>query len=214
MADRKLKEMCEYYEIDFELTRPKTKKGEQKPLGWFAREDDWTEFVTLGAKRYCYRSAKDGLLHLTVAGVNKDAVLCLKDDIRNFTEDFVFDKDFNMKNIDLKEDKILSKYYWTSDKEDEKEREEEQKRLDQETRGVTKKLLFYSNNMPTITWNKGEYDEYVSHYKWGITMRPTGYALGISDNYAELIEAGYQNHLKALPTGYESLWECCNEGRY
>lgn len=89
----KLKKMCEFYKIDFELTRPKTPKGVEKPLGIFDREEDWTEFVTLGAKRYCYRSKEDGELHLTVAGINKEAVKVLNDDIENFNEDLVFDKD-------------------------------------------------------------------------------------------------------------------------
>lgn len=89
----KLKKMCTFYKINFELTRPKTPKGVEKPLGIFDREEDWTEFVTLGAKRYCYRSKEDGELHLTVAGINKEAVKVLNDDIKNFNEYLVFDKD-------------------------------------------------------------------------------------------------------------------------
>ena len=50
-------------------------------------------FITLGAKRYCYRSAKDCKLHLTVAGINKRAVDLLNDDIENFNENLKFDKD-------------------------------------------------------------------------------------------------------------------------
>lgn len=89
----KLKTMCEEYKIDFELTRPKTPKGVEKPLGIFDREEDWTEMCTLGAKRYCYRSKEDGELHLTVAGINKEAVKVLNDDLNNFNENLVFDKD-------------------------------------------------------------------------------------------------------------------------
>lgn len=89
----KLKKMCDFYKIDFELTRPKTPKGVEKPLGIFDREEDWTEFVTLGAKRYCYRSKEDGELHLTVAGINKEAVKVLNNDLNNFNENLIFDKD-------------------------------------------------------------------------------------------------------------------------
>lgn len=91
-VDKEMKEMCDYYNIDFELTRPKDPKGIKHPLGYFEREQDWIEFKTLGAKRYVYRTT-DGKLHLTVSGINKDAVDCLDDDIDNFDDDFEFDKD-------------------------------------------------------------------------------------------------------------------------
>ena len=54
--------------------------------------DCYTEFRVLGAKRYCGRSAEDGKLHITVAGVpKKTGALCLKDDINKFTKGFCFD---------------------------------------------------------------------------------------------------------------------------
>ena len=92
-CDERLKEMCNFHKIDFALTRPKTKKGIEKPLGHFLREDDFIEFRTLGAKRYCERRP-DNKLYLTVSGINKEAVYMLKDDIKNFKNDFEFDKDF------------------------------------------------------------------------------------------------------------------------
>ena len=92
-VDEKMKAACEYHGIPFSKTRPKSQDGIERPLGYFVREDDWTEFKTLGAKRYVYRSRKDGQLHLTVSGINKEAVKCLNDDIENFNEDTVFDKD-------------------------------------------------------------------------------------------------------------------------
>ena len=91
--DEKLEKACALHRIDFQKTRPKDPKGIEHPLGRFEREDDWSEFKTLGAKRYCYRSKVDSKLHLTVSGINKSAVSCLNDDINNFTEDTVFDKD-------------------------------------------------------------------------------------------------------------------------
>lgn len=89
----KLRKACEYHGIDFEMTRPRTPKGKQKPLGVFAAEDNCTEFITLGAKRYVERREHDGKLHLTVSGINKGAVDLLNDDMENFTDGFDFDKD-------------------------------------------------------------------------------------------------------------------------
>lgn len=90
---KELYQSCIDTGIDFELTRPKTKNGKQKPLGIFDKEEDCTEFITLGAKRYCERRASDNKLHLTISGINKDAVALLKDDITNFKDGLYFDKD-------------------------------------------------------------------------------------------------------------------------
>lgn len=54
-------------------------------------EDDYSQFKTEGAKRYCGRQVKDGKLHITVAGVpKKKGAECLNDDIEKFTEGFIF----------------------------------------------------------------------------------------------------------------------------
>ena len=54
-------------------------------------KDDYTQFKTQGAKRYCGRQVKDGSLHITVAGVpKKKGADCLQDDINKFTEGFIF----------------------------------------------------------------------------------------------------------------------------
>lgn len=55
------------------------------------KADSYTEWITVGAKRYCGRSEEDNKLHLTVSGVPKRAVGSLKDDIRNFKKGMVFD---------------------------------------------------------------------------------------------------------------------------
>lgn len=89
---QKLKTACEVNNLDFNKTRPCTPKGKQKPLGVFDREDDCIQFKTLGAKRYVERRV-DGSLHLTVSGINKNAVELLNDDINNFKDGFNFDKD-------------------------------------------------------------------------------------------------------------------------
>ena len=54
-------------------------------------EDVYTEFRTVGAKRYCYRKRSDGELHITVAGVpKKNGAKCLNDNINSFTDDLIF----------------------------------------------------------------------------------------------------------------------------
>ena len=89
----KMFKACSSQGLDFNMTRPKTPKGIEKPLGIFAPEDDCTEFVTLGAKRYVERWKSDNKLHLTVSGINKSAVDLLNNDIENFKDGFNFDKD-------------------------------------------------------------------------------------------------------------------------
>ena len=65
--------------------------GKDYTLGVAELDKVCTEFKTVGAKRYCYRSADDNELHITVAGVPKKGVSCLNDDINNFTKGFLFD---------------------------------------------------------------------------------------------------------------------------
>lgn len=62
--------------------------GEQFRLGIADFDGEYTEFITQGAKKYCYR--ENGELHITLAGVPKDGVYCLDDDITNFCTGFVF----------------------------------------------------------------------------------------------------------------------------
>lgn len=147
-VDEKMKLACSHHHIDFSRTRPKSPDGVERPLGYFVREDDWTEFKTLGAKRYVYRDRKTGKLNLVVSGINKGAVDCLNDDIENFNEETVFDKDND---------------------------------------SVKKNYIVYTNNQPKIVWNKGQYDEFESDYKYGINMRPTGYSMSVTDEYALLL---------------------------
>lgn len=141
----KLKKVCANLDINFELCRPKTKKGKVKQLGIFEKEDTCTEFRTLGAKRYCLRNEQTGKLELTVSGINKDAVYILKNDIENFTKDVCFDKDFPT---------------------------------------VHKQLTTYCYNQPRLVWPDG----YISEYKEGINLRPTGYTMSITPEYNALIK--------------------------
>ena len=66
--------------------------GREYWLGVAELDGEYTEFRTLGAKRYCCRSCDTGELKITVAGVpKKSGVKCLHDDIENFKEGLVFD---------------------------------------------------------------------------------------------------------------------------
>ena len=67
----KLKKACNFHNVDFEKTQPKTKDGKVKPLGVWDFEDTYDNFKTLGSKRYMYSINDD--IHITVAGVNKKA---------------------------------------------------------------------------------------------------------------------------------------------
>lgn len=63
-------------------------KGEKFRLGIADFDGEYSEFITHGSKRYCYRDTEG--LHITVAGVPKDGVYCLNDDITNFRKGFIF----------------------------------------------------------------------------------------------------------------------------
>ena len=88
----KLKTTLDYYDIDFNLTRPKTIKGKEKPLGVWDCEFDFDEkgkaipsydkFKTLGAKRYM--TEKGGKLHMTVSGLSN--VYMYEDDYKKECE--------------------------------------------------------------------------------------------------------------------------------
>ena len=72
---------------------PITVNGKEYCLGIATcdpKEDIYTEFRTLGAKRYCGRSADDGTLHITISGVPKGGAEALEDDIANFHPGFTF----------------------------------------------------------------------------------------------------------------------------
>lgn len=60
----------------------------------------------------------------------------------------------------------------------------------------TKKLIFtYLNDMPPILWKKGDYDEYISHQRYGINALPTTYSMSLSDEYTDLLLRGLQNYM-------------------
>lgn len=78
MIIRKINRVLTYYGLDAGMASPKTIKGIEKPLGvwdWETKDYAYTDFKTLGAKRYMYRQYDDKkqayLLHTTIAGLSK-----------------------------------------------------------------------------------------------------------------------------------------------
>ena len=155
---KKLQIACEYHNIDFNRTRPKAPDGKVCQLGIFDAEKPCNEFITLGAKRYVERRIEDNKLHLTVSGINKEAVALLRNDIYNFKDGFLFDKDGIVKD---ENGNVIYENYEC----------------------INKRLLSYLNSMPSIKYPDG----YISTYKYGINMRRNGYKLSVTDEYDDLL---------------------------
>lgn len=68
---RKVYDCLKYYNIDTNLSHPKTIKGIEKPIGVWDYEGKYDRFKTLGAKRYM--TENEGDINITVAGVSKKA---------------------------------------------------------------------------------------------------------------------------------------------
>lgn len=71
----KLRKAMEYHMIPFEQTRPKTKKGEEKPIGIFEPDGFYIKFKSAGAKRYLVEH-EDHEVVLTVSGLKKFEAVC------------------------------------------------------------------------------------------------------------------------------------------
>lgn len=105
IMDKKLRAMCDFYDIDFERTRPRREngKGAPAPLGHWEHEGIYDEFITLGAKKYAYKNLRepDGVsikkknegIHITVSGVPKKEGAELLKDLSDFHKGFVFDRE-------------------------------------------------------------------------------------------------------------------------
>lgn len=70
-VEYKLKLMCNHYDIDFNLCKPKTIKGEEKLIGVWDFDGHYKRFKTLGAKRYMVETSK-GKIEYTIAGLPKN----------------------------------------------------------------------------------------------------------------------------------------------
>ena len=89
---RKLKRMCEYYNIDYEKKlKPKTIEGEVKEIGVWDLDGEYSRFKTLGAKRYLVEYKDSNKLELTVAGLSKSNGLEYMERVSDYDNDKVFD---------------------------------------------------------------------------------------------------------------------------
>lgn len=85
---QKLEKCLNYHKIPLDYISPKTIKGESKTLGIWDFDGFYTDFKTLGAKRYIYR--KDNKLSITVCGLSKKSG---KEFIENQQKPFLFFND-------------------------------------------------------------------------------------------------------------------------
>lgn len=69
---KKIEYMCKYHNIDQSRLSPKTQDGEEKPLGEWDIDGNYSKFKTLGAKRYIVEHKGTGELELTCSGLGKD----------------------------------------------------------------------------------------------------------------------------------------------
>lgn len=85
---QKLEKCLNYHSIPLDYISPKTIKGETKTLGVWDFDGFYTDFKTLGAKRYIFR--KDNKLSITVCGLSKKSG---KDFIESQEKPFLFFND-------------------------------------------------------------------------------------------------------------------------
>ena len=136
---KRLQAACVYHGFDISRVRPKTIKGEEKPLGVWDDDGSYDVFKTLGAKRYMYLSG--GKLHTTVAGSNKKKTAEYLE--RTYGRYYAFYKfDDNMK-IPASDSGRTSSYY-----------------IDFETSGVVKDYLGNEGTFHELTSVHVEQTEY------------------------------------------------------
>ena len=87
---KKLEACLEYYNIDKSLIRPHKKDGTEAPLGVWDFEGTYSDFKTLGAKRYLFNHPKKGLI-MTVAGLGKRNGLYYMREMCYDNHDLIFD---------------------------------------------------------------------------------------------------------------------------
>lgn len=114
---KKIKYVSNKFNIPFEYFAPKDKDGNPHLIGVFENDENYDEFITQGAKKYCYTQIKKNkkikdddnviekiddekskVLKITVAGVPKKGCKALKS-IDEFRDDFEFKYKFTGKKL-------------------------------------------------------------------------------------------------------------------
>lgn len=88
-AVNKYNEECKKKLFEAGIFKPVKHNNREYWLGIAEFDGNYSEFVSLGSKRYAVR--EDGKIKITVAGVPKAGAACLHDDINNFKKGLVFD---------------------------------------------------------------------------------------------------------------------------
>lgn len=105
-VEEKIQRVAEERGIPIEKFKPKDINGVVRTLGVFDCDGVYLEFITQGAKKYAVRKQKNNketgeleeVLEITVSGVPKSGVACLKGDLNNFRDDLMFDYKNTNKN--------------------------------------------------------------------------------------------------------------------
>lgn len=94
---KKISQVSEYHKIPISMFSPKTKRGDEKTIGLWDFEGEYSKFKTLGAKRYL--TLKDERYSITLAGSNKKKTMqyLLKTDgpFENFTTGLTVPKEYS-----------------------------------------------------------------------------------------------------------------------
>lgn len=91
-------ELCFTRGIEYELTCPRDTKGEPQYIGTWENDANYYQAKFLGAKRYAYKMTPDDHIHITIAGVPKNAGRVLKN-LKQFKEGLKFDIFNSHKNL-------------------------------------------------------------------------------------------------------------------
>jgi len=89
-VDDKISKVANFYDIDINRFSPIDCDGIPHKIGLFDKDGEYLYFKTLGAKKYSYVDKAKKELHITVAGVPKEGVVALKNDINNFNDSLFF----------------------------------------------------------------------------------------------------------------------------
>lgn len=102
-AVNNLRKLSSRLELEWDFIAPKDARGNRKYLGVWEKEFVADRFKTIGAKRYMYET-KNGKLHITVAGSNKEGTLAYieslgGDPFEHFTDKLVIPAEYAKRRI-------------------------------------------------------------------------------------------------------------------
>lgn len=173
----KLKVSMSKHRIPIEDTAPLTKKGKPKQIGIYEKEPDYQQFKTLGAKRYCFRYYPK--THKFSYGNIKTST-----GKRIISHRIDYCVHITVSGVNKEKGRRALKHVddFTQD-------------FEFDTDHTGKLLFTYSSDMPKVIWNKGQYDEFRSYYRYGINAQPTTYNMSLSDEYDYLLLERIQDFL-------------------